>query len=656
MPFPLLRYGAIRSPLGYNLRPTRVSTSLRLPPRFKAPNTTTRASSTAPAGPDLVTENNAAESSADDSFHGVRPDQPDESALPSEEDDAKFQKVLQRLKEDGELSGNNPIHEAAEDGLPDLNAIAEAKQGVLEALCRADSEKLLQAFQRASRDETYVCSIPATTFRDILRLLRPEVFINPYKEVFRNLHPNHVEQLGAGQFQKIFLQFVDAVKDITRMRRAAGFELGTEEYKCILNCIRSGGDADAARAVWEGMLEDGVKLDTPCYNFYFEALCWSNAFDPVESRKLRVIPYHMSMRLPVKWNQQRKPGFTGYLVGNMGIKQEMVNLYGNMVRTGIVANEMTFCLLMIAMAREGDMTGPKSILKKVWDVDVETLLSQDDNALQSAEILPTTSPVYPSRQLLFTIAHIFGSNNDIPTALRVVDHFSRKFSLPIPREVWAQLLEWTFVLASRRYGNRKSDGAQIGQLPIQSVERLWNTMVSEPYKVVPTMPMYNHLVRSFWARNMVGKMLSGMRTGRQAWLRKRARLDRQIELLREAEVNPFAAAELRTSVEAMRKQEKVSRLYEARDFAMVRGWVRLLLGGRRFDWDGPNKLAWGLRGLPLAIEEWGRFKPREGFAYSIHAGRLHFDPREDLTMPIKWTESTQPGVMIVQHSEDGFQE
>ncbi|KAI4126746.1 MAG: hypothetical protein LQ347_004851 [Umbilicaria vellea] len=656
MPFSLLRYGAIKPPLGYNLRPTRASTSLRLSLRFKTPNTTTCALSTAPAVPNLISEKNTAEPSADDVSHGVRPDQPNEGALPFEEDDTKFQEVVRRLKEDGEAYGYNLLYEAAEDGLPDLNSIAEAKQQVLDALYRADSEKLLHAFQRASRDETYVGSIPTTTFREILRLLRPEVFVDPYKEAFRYLHPNHVEQLGAAQFETMFLQFVDAVRDVTRMRRVAGFRLGTEEYKCILNCIRSGGGADAARAVWKGMLEDGVELDTPCYNLYFEALCWSNAFDPVESRKLRVIPYHMSMRLPVKWDQQRKAGFTGYLVGNMGIKQEVVKLFGNMVRTGIVADEKTFCLLMTAMAREGDTTGPKSILKKVWDVDVEALLSQDDNALQSAKIPPTTSPVYPSKQLLFTIAHIFGSNNDIPTALRVVDHVSRKFSLAISREVWAQLLEWTFVLASRRYGDRKSDGAQIGQLPIQSVERLWNTMVSEPYKVAPTMPMYNRLVRSYWTRDMVAQMLSGMRAGRRAWLYKRARLNRLVRLFGEAKANPFAAGELRTSSEAMRKQVRLLWLYEARDFAMVRGWVRLLLGGHRFKWEGVDTLAWGLRGLPLAIEEWGRFKPREGFTYSIHAGRLHFDPREELTMPVKRTESTLPGVMIVQHLEDGFQE
>lgn len=657
MLFSLLRYGALRSPLGYNFRSTRVSTSVRLALSVKTPKTTNRALSTAPSNPCLVREDSKVESFADEVLPGVRLDQLVEDALLIKEDDVEIQEELERWGEGGELSGDSPVHSAAEDGLSDPDAIAEAKRDVLDALHHKDPEKLLRAFQLASVDETYVGSIPATTFREILRMLDPETFVDPYKRVLRDLRPHHVQQLGAKQLQDIFEKYVNVMTDIMRKRGAAGFKMGIGEYKCILNCVRSGGDGEAARAVWKNMLKDGIKPDTICYNLYFEALCWSNAFDPVEREKLRVIPYHMSMRRPVQWGQQRRQGFRGYLVGDIGIKQEVIKLFSNMVKMGIVADETTFCLLMTAMAREGDLVGPKSILKKVWNVDVEILLSQDDNAMQSAEFLPTTSPVYPSKQLLFTIAHIFGSNNDIPTALRVVDHISRKFSISIPREVWDQLLEWTFVLASRRHGDRKSDGAQLGQLPLQSVESLWNTMVSEPYNIKPTVPMYYRLIRSLWNRDMLGAMLLNMRVVRQRWLLDRAQLDREIRLYDESKVKTSRASQLPTPIEAMPKKLRLMKLYEARDFAIVRRSVRRLLAGRRWNWDRePNRLGWQLRGLPIAMDEWGRFKPRDGFFYNIYAGRLQFDPRNFLTMPIRWTESTSPGITIVQHADDGLQE
>ena len=658
MSFSFLRYGAVRSPLGYKPRPARVSTSLcRLALTFKTPNTVTLAFSTAPASRGLIRGESAVKPFTDEVRPGARPDQLEEDALLFEEDDAEIQGEFERLRQDGGLSDDSPTHSAAEDGPSDLYSIAEAKQDVRDALYNEDPEKLLHAFQSASMDEDFVGSIPATTFMEILRILDPKAFVDDYKLVHRDLHLAHLWQIGAEGFQDVFLGYANSMRDIIRKRRAAGFKMGIAEYKCILNCIRSGGDSQSARAVWNDMLKDGVEPDTPCYNSYFEALCWSNAYDPVEREKSRVIPYHMRMRLPVKLGENRKTGFRGYSVGDTGIKQEVVRLFSNMVNKGIVADEKTFCLLMTAMAREGDLVGPKSILRKVWDVDVETLLSQDDNAIQSAEILPTSSPVYPSKYLLFTVARIFGTNNEISTALRVVDHISRKYSLEIPREVWAQLLEWTFVLASRRYGNRKSDGAQIGQLPLQSVESLWITMVSEPYNVKPTIPMHNRLIKSLWRRDMIDPMLSKMRYGKQGWLFKRAQLNNKFRLLQEAEANTTYAAKIHTSIEAMRKEVRLLQLYEARDFAMVRRWVRLLFAGRRWNWEGErNRLAWQLRGVPIAMDEWGRFKPRDGFAYNIYAGRLHFDPRNDLSMLVRWTESSSPGVTIVQHSEAGFRE
>ena len=657
MLFSSLKFVAIRSPLGYKPRHTRLFL------RFKNPKTITLALSTAPATRGPIRDESTFKLHPNKALFGERPEQLEEDAL---QDDAWIQGELEPLRDSGGLydesendgfSGHSPIFPIAENSLSDQDSIAEAKQAVMDALYDGDHEKLLHAFQRASMDETYVGSIPATTFMEILRTLDPIALVDPYKEVYRDLQPSYLKHIGVEQLLDTFHRFVSIMEDIIRKRRAAGFKLGIGEYKCILNCFRSVGDATAARAVWNGMLEDGIEPDTLCYNYYFETLCWSNAYDPMEREKLRVIPYHMSMRLPVKLGQERRPGFMGYQVGDRGLSQEVVKLFSNMVGKGIVADEKTFCLLMTAMAREGDLVGPKSVLRKVWDVDVDSLLSRDDSAVQSAGIPPTTSPVYPSKGLLFTIAHIFGTNNDIPTALRVVDHVSRKYSLEITREVWAQLLEWTFVLASRRYGDRKSDGAQLGQLPVQSVENLWNTMVSEPYNVQPTTPMYNRLIRNLWSRDMIDQMLSNMRMGLQVWLSKRGQLESYLWRLRQDEAGKDNTAQFPRSTEAMPKEVRLLQLYEARDFAMIRRWVRLLFAGRRWNYDGDTtRLTWELRGLPNAMGEWSRFKPPKGFAYGMYAGRLRFNPRRGLRMPVRWIESTSPGIKIVQHWADGFRE
>jgi hypothetical protein len=120
-----------------------------------------------------------------------------------------------------------------------------------------------------------------------------------------------------------------------------------------------------------------------------------------------------------------------------------------MVESGVPGNEETFCLMITAMGREGDLDSIANILKRVWQIDVEALLAADETSVPSARSYPEDSPFYPSNKLLFTLAHAYGTNNNIPLALRLVDYVSSQYSLPIPIpiEVWNELFQWTYVLS-----------------------------------------------------------------------------------------------------------------------------------------------------------------------------------------------------------------
>jgi hypothetical protein len=118
-----------------------------------------------------------------------------------------------------------------------------------------------------------------------------------------------------------------------------------------------------------------------------------------------------------------------------------------MVESGVPGNEETFRLLITAMGREGDLDSIANILKRVWQIDVEALLAADETSVPSARSYPEDSPFYPSNKLLFTLAHAYGTNNNIPLALRLVDYVSSQYSLPIPIEVWNELFQWTYVLS-----------------------------------------------------------------------------------------------------------------------------------------------------------------------------------------------------------------
>ena len=182
-----------------------------------------------------------------------------------------------------------------------------------------------------------------------------------------------------------------------------------------------------------------------------------------------------------------------------------------MIESGTTPDETAYGNLITALAREGDIQGVKAVLMRVWSIDVGSVCARGSS---NTIPLKPDSPMYPSSELLFKVGHAFGSNNDVSTALRLVDLFSRRFNIQITSFVWEELLNWTFTLSTRRYKLRKSDGAQLGQLSAVTVEDMWNVLIGEPYKCQPTLAMYDWMIRSQRRRDRLlptlGYMLEGL--------------------------------------------------------------------------------------------------------------------------------------------------
>ena len=552
------------------------------------------------------------------------------------------------IKTNGRALDNNPFGR---------KSTPQEREAVCDALLRDEPLTVLRAFMVASKDPEYLRSLPATTVAEILRTIDPKHFIDPYKVIYRDLHPKQISHLrdGTRQLRELFLDYSKSIEVLLTRWRQIGGRLGLSEYRILLNVARVVGDGKTAKFILNALRLDGLEPDSICYNHYFEARCWDNAYDPVESRKLRVIPYHLAMRRSAKRDNYRKPGFRGYQVGERGLKQEVVKVFEFMVSRGVMADVKTFSMLMQAMGREGDMEGVKSILNRVWDVNVDAILAEDDSDLLFKNDLPPDSPTYPDKDLLFTIAHIFGANNELSSALRVIDYFSRKYSIEIDIDTWSQLLEWTFVLATPRYGPRKTDGAQLGQLPLASVENVFNTMVSEPYNQQPTMPMLDIRIRTLRKRQMLNPMLDVMRAG-QALHRKnvtRYHGPDQIKSNAEEEAPPEdlekASKQILISAREEQKSE-LSRLYNYRDFLMISRWTRLLVAGYNWGEDRDHCLWWQRIGVPNAVEEFWDYRPRPGFGYNIAAARLQFHPTT-VTMTLRMGSSSLQGVSIIRDAE-----
>jgi hypothetical protein len=296
-----------------------------------------------------------------------------------------------------------------------------------------------------------------------------------------------------------------------------------------------------------------------------------------------------------------------------------------MVESVVPGNEETFCLIIAAMGWEGDLDSIANILKRVWQMDLEALLAADETSVPSARSYPEDSPFYPSDKLLFTLSHAYGTNNNIPLAVRLVDYVSSQYSLPIPIEVWNELFQWTYALPlTPRVQKRKwvpiPHGKEAGRLPPQAVSSFWDTMLSQPYNAKSTLDMYSRFMSSLAYRQRFGEMQLRMEEGR-ALHRAAVR-----EYTRSRAVFRSARRKSPTWLRDQRARDLAyARLPLAVNRQHIRKWVRLLIHrGSRSVYD----TEWATHKLPKVIKNWTLFLPGV-VKYPIRSGdvRLYTQSR-----------------------------
>ena len=516
------------------------------------------------------------------------------------------------------------------ENLAGSTAAETSRRRVWDALQRRQPHELFPAFLDASQDPEYMKSLRTTTFIEILELLHPIHFVGTFKKLYRDFHPSQVEHLGMSQLHDIFAEYTTKMREIVRQWLHARGDSGIEEWRSLLQLVAYVGDGAAALEIWTGMVNRKIEPDLACYNLYFEARCWSGAYFPLERHRLRVIPKNLQLRQLRKAGSGHLQRLRGFQTGPGGLRDEVTRMFAVMVNRGIVGDARTFGLLVTALSREGDLQGVKSVMKKVWDVDVDNILKGDSDPGKPT-ILACGSPLYPSSTTLHTIAHIFGSNNELPTALRIVDYVSRRYSITINPQVWDELLEWAHVLSSRRRAVRGSDGAAYGQLPLKSIESLWNTMVSAPYNIRPSMRMYNHYCSNLFKRQMLHEMLRQMRAGLALYRSQATCYEelRRLNSLTSAQSPEQHSWRNLISIGSSNQEEALGALTEYRNFLMISRWFRLLLGGTRWGGGLDRIVIWQRQELPNAVREFWHFRPRPVIRYRIATGEIEIAANED---------------------------
>ncbi len=427
--------------------------------------------------------------------------------------------------------------------------------------------------------------------------------------------------------QSVFSRFFNLVRDVVGLREAAGMPLSLGDYRHLLRCARAIGSKTTAQAVWNGMLNAGVAPDGICYNHLLAATIWHDAYMPQTRHRLRVIPLNTTE--PTEYSDRAPAPFK---VGDGGIQEEIRRISMDMVQAELQADEETYTIVMLAAAREGKVDEIKSMLQRVWDIDLDDLMS-GSSPLSLAQAQPLQASVTaPSVRLLFSALHCLAINNLLPVAIRVVDFISRTYSISIPRSVWSNIFEWTFVFTKPRWnGHAVKAGQILGRIDRKSLSNLWATIRSPPYNVPPTLSMYTRLIRILTDYRRWDAIIETIHEG-HAFFETCSKVNGEaVRLFEEAR----AAGAPQYVLAPLERLARMADTRQQRNLTFVRRWIRMVL--RRTNHFYAERVPpeeWLTREIPVLVRHFEQYVP-DLLGYAVSGGRVEFHIRgEELSPPL----------------------
>ncbi|KAM0722670.1 hypothetical protein Q7P37_002111 [Cladosporium fusiforme] len=403
-------------------------------------------------------------------------------------------------------------HEDAEDGLDERGALLDVdyKVELPRALERGDAESIMHCLRAAETrvDVDYIQEISQEAFAQIMRILGAERHLGDLFHAAKDVSAHWARSMGLVDMEEAAHEYSWMLQNIAEVRRRSGHCLTKEQYLILLESARDLGLRHLAIRMWNFLHQDDIVPDIAMYNALLTTFVHAGRHNSAGSYHMRVIKSHMTARKEKSTDKFH----SNYHIGEGGVRERSMIILDAMLKNGITGDEETYCAMITAAAKEGEIATVKSILRTIWHIDVDKLMAPDP---ETRGTMNPRKPAkdgaqYPSDKLLYALAHGFGINNSIPTALRLVDYISREYEITISQETWQVLFEWTFVLASRRSGTNAREDRMTGKLPVQSLHELWNTMTGPPYFVKPTMAMYNRMIKNLFQRNLHVEMLRKM--------------------------------------------------------------------------------------------------------------------------------------------------
>ncbi|KAI8626119.1 mitochondrial ATPase expression-domain-containing protein [Xylariaceae sp. FL1651] len=421
-------------------------------------------------------------------------------------------------------------------------------RGALLAIQEGDTRKLLVrlgAIERMSQQdlEDAVATLPRTTFTEFFRALDPLC-------VARDCDPLEAHNVSVGMFKmlnmdstidewgvrKLYTRLMRRLLMLMSALKASGHALLLEEYILLIRCAGAACDSQGAREIWHD-LKLGPALAWRNSEAYTEFIMARFLTEPLYTnyrKTTRVVTPRNLHRTQMNlfayrvWNLDRLSIATRKSKLRFGLNKDVelreglmrmlrhrgpaVRLFEKLKRIGYPMDERLLCAIMVGLGRAGSLRLVGTmILQDYFGINLPYLTYDDvkfkpDVGVPNKNISFTLARIRPTVRLMRAIMETYGSNGEISLAMQLVEQVSSTYNIPVPSDVWQDLLEWTHIMGTPPMSTAwKIAGWHVKIPSPKAVEMIWNVMVSSPYNQVPTFKQYDVLIRSIIGRRSFNK-------------------------------------------------------------------------------------------------------------------------------------------------------
>ncbi|KAI0017558.1 mitochondrial ATPase expression-domain-containing protein [Xylariomycetidae sp. FL0641] len=406
------------------------------------------------------------------------------------------------------------------------NQLPSPFTSILEALAEQDTRKLmfhLYTITRMDPDQVRECILilPRTTITEIFRSLDPlTVYRNADTTGFNFIAPGMYRMLNLGSLvddwgvRRLYAKLLKRLQFLAEALEAAGYSLLLEEHSCLLRCAGAASKPAQAIAVWRRMDQHGIQAwrnsqsysDFIAARFMTESLFWG--YDKLKRHvtprnlhrsRLRLTPrrvyrldrlnlslgayrFRFGMDKDIKDHSEH---LMRVLRGGTPVKRLLRYMYG----AGMKVNDQILCSIMVALGRSGSLGMiNQGILAQEYGIQIKRVVADDgvqsfqvtSVVLQDQQYRPRTH-VRPSVRLLRAIVEVYGSNGEISAAMALIEYISSQHKVPIPADVWIDLMEWTYVMGSNQVKGAWERAGLTSKIPHPlAVQDIWTAMRYHP--------------------------------------------------------------------------------------------------------------------------------------------------------------------------------